>query len=64
MKDLFMPYTPDTCPHPHKVTVDWSKTSPYTLPDNILSDGTCSDGCCDDFKCKECGYEFRIECPQ
>jgi hypothetical protein len=54
----------DDCPFPHKIGIDWSKTSPYTLPPNIVSDGECSEGCCDDFKCKECGYTFRIECPQ
>ena len=53
----------DDCPGPHKVLVDWSNVSPYTLPDNIVRDGGCSEGCCDDFKCTLCDYTFRIECP-
>ncbi len=57
-------YTEAECPFEHKIIADWSQTSPYTLPAHIKSDGGCSEGCCDDFKCTECGYSFRIECPQ
>ena len=51
------------CTKEHKVGLN-HKTWTYTLPDYIEDDGECYDGCCDDFKCKECGYKFRIECPQ
>jgi len=29
----------------------------------LEDDGGCSDGCCDDYKCVDCGYKFRVECP-
>jgi len=30
---------------------------------DLVDAGECSEGCCDYYKCKSCGYRFRVEVP-
>ncbi len=48
---------------PAQILENGKVKGPQCCGEYMVDDGDCGQGCCDDYRCKTCGYTYRVEWP-